>query len=156
MFEILNRFNVKYASLKKKGLEVHGLLVTDPKRKSHAIDISRPFLFDCRALPKKYEGLTVKARISGELPLEFQVDRTNADWHKVDYIWAPERFEAYVDRCLEHIRVKLGFPEMTRQEALDALCFGNFEEHCARCSQLITEGKIPAFKPRKSRLALAV
>lgn len=155
MFEILHRFGAKFAPLKKKGLEVHGLLMIDPKRKAHAIDISRPFMFDCRALPKKYEGLTVKARISGQLPEEFQVDRSREDWHKFDYIWAPERFEKFVDRSLDLIRENLQLPEMTREEALDALCFGNFEDHVTRCQQLIKDGKIPAYKDKKE-LAEAV
>jgi hypothetical protein len=35
---------------------------------------------------------------------------------------------------------------MTRQEMLDALAFGSFEEHKKKSLQLMKEGKIPPFK----------
>ena len=34
---------------------------------------------------------------------------------------------------------------MTKKELLDALCFGNFEEHKLKSNQLIKEGKLPAY-----------
>ncbi len=145
MFEILKDFETKYAALKKKGLKVTGLSLIDPKRKKHAIMISKPFLFDNRKLPKVYLGLSVKGRIEGVLPSEFQIDRTNPEWSKMNYIWAPERFEAYVDRCQDELKTYFQNPNMTKTEILDALCFGNFEEHKEKSKQLILEGKIPAY-----------
>jgi hypothetical protein len=35
---------------------------------------------------------------------------------------------------------------MSRSEMLDALAFGNFEEHVKKSTALMLEGKIPAFK----------
>jgi hypothetical protein len=35
---------------------------------------------------------------------------------------------------------------MTRQEMLDALAFGSFEDHKKKSLQLLKEGKIPPFK----------
>jgi hypothetical protein len=35
---------------------------------------------------------------------------------------------------------------MTKKEILDALAFGNFEEHKKKCLQLMKEGKIPPFR----------
>ena len=35
---------------------------------------------------------------------------------------------------------------MSRQEMLDALAFGNFEEHKKKALQLMKDGKIPPFK----------
>ena len=107
LYETLDRFEKKFASLKKKGLRVNGLKMIDPKRKKHVINISRPLVFDNRLLPKSFEGLEVKAVISGDLPMEFSVDRTRPDWQKKEYIWAPERFENYVDRCSDDIKKKL-------------------------------------------------
>jgi hypothetical protein len=151
MYDILKKFEEKYASLKKKGMHVEGLLLIDPKRKKHVISISKPFLFDSRKLPKRFEGLEIKSRIQGELPVEFTVNREIPDWHKREFIWAPERFENYVDRCFDEVRKKLEEPEMTREHMLDALCFGNFEEHRAKCELMVKEGKIPAFaKPAKA------
>jgi hypothetical protein len=145
MYDILKKFEEKYALLKKKGMQVEGLSLIDPKRKKHVINISKPFLFDNRKLPKRYEGLDIKSRIQGELPLEFNINREIPDWHKKDFIWAPERFEQYVDRCAAEICKKFDDPKMTREDMLDALCFGNFEEHKAKCELMVKEGKIPAF-----------
>jgi hypothetical protein len=145
MFEVLKDFESKYAPLKKKGLKVTGLSLVDAKRKKHAIMVSKPFLFDNRKLPKVYLGLSIKSRIEGDLPSEFQIDRTNPDWAKVNYIWAPERFEAYVNRCQDELKTYFQNPNMTKQEILDALCFGNFEEHKEKSIQMIKEGKIPAY-----------
>jgi hypothetical protein len=143
MFEILKNFESKYNTLKKKGLRIEGLSMIDPKRKKHVIMISKPFLFDNRQLPKIYEGLEVKSKIEGGLPEEFKVDKTTI---KKEYLWAPSKFEKYVDRCADEIRKQFGNPAMTRKEMLDALAFGNFEEHKKKSLQLMQEGKIPPFK----------
>jgi hypothetical protein len=115
----------------------------DPKRKKHVIMISKPFIFDNRLLPKKYEGLDIKSKIEGGLPKEFAF---NKDAVNKEYVWAPIKFEKYVDRCSEEIRKQFGNPDMSRGEMLDALAFGNFEEHKKKSLQLMAEGKIPPFK----------
>ena len=143
MFEILKNFETKFGSLKKKGLRIEGLTMIDPKRKKHVINISKPFLFDNRLLPKTYEGLDIKSKIEGGLPEEFKIDKETI---KKEYLWAPAKFEKYVDRCSEEIRKQFGNPSMTRQEMLDALAFGNFEEHKKKSLQLMKDGKIPPFK----------
>lgn len=140
MFDILKNFETKYAPLKKKGLRVEGLNMIDPKRKKHVIIISKPFLFDNRALPKSYEGLEIKSKIEGELPEEFKPTTGEKE-----YLWAPYKFEKFVDRCSEQIRKKFNNPEMTREEMLDALAFGSFQEHKEKCKRLMSEGKIPPF-----------
>ncbi len=61
-------------------------------------------------------------------------------------MWAPQHFEKFVDRCSTEIRKSFNSPEMTREDMLDALAFGNFEEHKKKCIQLMNDGKIPAFK----------
>ena len=149
MYDSLKRFEVKYAHLKKLGLRVNGLAITDPKKKTHVIDVSRPLIFDSRLLPKRFEGLDVKSKIQGDLPIEFKIDREQVDWHKLEYIWSPERFEKFVDRCAEEIKGKLENPKMNRSEMLSAICFGNFEEHKIKCEKLISEGKIPAYRENK-------
>jgi hypothetical protein len=143
MFEILKHFETKYGTLKKKGLRIEGLSMIDPKRKKHVIMVSKPFMFDNRQLPKVYEGLEIKSKIEGILPKEFAFKK---DAIKKEYVWAPSKFEKYVDRCAEEIRLQFGNPDMTRQDMLDALAFGNFEEHKRKSLQLMKEGKIPAFK----------
>lgn len=147
MFEILKSFETKYGHLKKIGLTIEGLAMVDVKKKKHVIKISRPLIFDNRLLPKKFEGLDIKTNIklNADMPTEFKVDRTEPDWHKKQYIWAPERFEKYVNRCEKEIKSQLNNPLMSKQEVLDALCFGNFEEHKQKSMQLIQEGKLPAY-----------
>lgn len=140
MFEILKDFEAKYSGLKKKGLRIEGLNMIDPKRKKHVIVISKPFVFDNRSLPKIYQGIEVKSKIEGGLPEEFKVEAGKG------YVWAPNHFEKFVDRCSTEIRKKFNNPEMSREEMLDALAFGNFEEHKKKCVQLMKEGKIPQFK----------
>jgi hypothetical protein len=143
MFEILKHFESKYGILKKKGLRIEGLSMIDPKRKKHVIMVSKPFMFDNRLLPKTYEGLDIKAKIEGTLPKEFAFKKDSA---KKEYIWAPAKFEKYVDRCSDEIRKNFNNPDMSREEMLDALAFGNFEEHKKKSLQLMKDGKIPPFK----------
>ena len=143
MFEILKSFESKFGSLKKKGLRIEGLTMIDPKRKKHVINISKPFLFDNRQLPKTYEGLDIKSKIEGGLPEEFKIEKEAL---VKEYLWAPNKFEKFVDRCSEDIKKQFGNPNMSRSEMLDALAFGNFEEHVKKSTALMLEGKIPAFK----------
>lgn len=143
MFEILKSFESKFGSLKKKGLRIEGLTMIDPKRKKHVINISKPFLFDNRLLPKTYEGLDIKSKIEGGLPEEFKIEKEAL---VKEYLWAPSKFEKYVDRCSEDIKKQFGNPTMSRKEMLDALAFGNFEDHIKKSTALMLEGKIPAFE----------
>lgn len=143
MFEILKSFESKFGSLKKKGLRIEGLSMIDPKRKKHVIMISKPFLFDNRLLPKTYEGLDIKSKIEGGLPEEFKIEKEAI---KKDYLWAPLKFEQFVDRCADDIKKQFNNPNMSRAEMLDALAFGSFEDHKKKTLTLMQEGKIPTFK----------
>ncbi|MEQ8325207.1 MAG: hypothetical protein RIC15_08715 [Vicingaceae bacterium] len=145
MYRTLDHFKERYKHLQKKGLRIQGIKLVDPEKKTHVIEVSRPLIFDSRMIPDRYEGLKVKRRIHGPLPDEFQIDREEVEWHKKEYIWAPERFERYVDRCADMIRKKLGNPEMSREDMLDALCFGDFEEHKKKVHKLVAEGKLPTY-----------
>ncbi|MEY4594312.1 MAG: hypothetical protein RIQ47_722 [Bacteroidota bacterium] len=145
LYDTLSRFEKKFAHLKKKGLRINGLKMIDPKRKKHVIDVSRPLVFDNRELPKSFEGIEVKAIIHGDLPTEFSIDRTQPDWSKKEYIWAPERFESFVDRCSDDIRKKLGDPKMSREDMLSALAFGDYNAHVEKTMTLIKEGKLPRY-----------
>ena len=145
MYRTLDNFKERYKHLEKKGLRILGLKLVDPTKKSHVLEISRPLIFDSRVIPDRYEGLRIKRRIHGPLPEEFQIDREAVDWHKKEYVWAPERFEKYVDRCSEEIRKELGDENMSREDLLDALCFGNFQAHKEKVDALIEAGDIPKY-----------
>lgn len=138
MFDVLDRFKRKFSELHQKGLRVEGLAEIDSVRKYKVINVSKPFIFDNRLLPKKFEGIVVKKRISGDLPEEFKEN-------KEKFIWSPDRYEKFVDRCASLIKDQLGNPEMTRDEMLDAVCFGDFNGHKVKCDQWVKEGKIPPY-----------
>ncbi|RME16103.1 MAG: hypothetical protein D6799_05335 [Bacteroidetes bacterium] len=143
MYAILKRFEERYGFLKKMGIGFEGIQMIDPIKKKHAIVLTRPFIFDCRLLPKKYEGIEVKVRIKGELPEEFKPKKAS------DYPFMPENFEKFVAKNLQTLRKHFQKPEMTKEELLDALAFGNFEEHKKNVQDILKE------KQRKARLARA-
>jgi hypothetical protein len=134
---IISEFKDQFGYLEKYGLRISGLgqLLDD-----YVISVSTPLIFDHRKLPKKFMGLDVRNGCS-ELPKEFE----NID-NKTQYIWAYQRFELCVDNNLELIRDKLESPNMSREEALDAICFGDFLKHKEHCIKWEKEGRIPKYK----------
>ncbi len=140
MYGTLKRFEERYGYLKKMGVTFEGIQMIDPIKRKQAIVLTRPFLFDCRLLPKKYEGVEIKIRIRGELPQEFKVNNSK------DYIFAPDKFEGYVSKNINKLRDYFEKPEMTKEEILDALAFGNFEEHKRNVQKLMREKNKPKRK----------
>lgn len=122
------------------GVTFEGIQMIDPIKKKQAIVLTRPFIFDCRLLPKRYDGIDIKVRIQGQLPDEFKTANSN------DYPFTPERFESYVEKNLSQLRAHFQKPEMTKAELLDALAFGNFEEHKKNVQNIMRE------KQRKARM----
>ncbi len=104
------------------------------------IGVTVPFVFDKRRIPDSFLSITVR-RFTKDLPPEFQVRDAGAE-----YVWAPERYELFVDRAAEEVRTKLGQPTMDRHEMLNALCGEDFDEFTARCRQWEKEGKIPSYR----------
>ncbi|NJK97005.1 MAG: hypothetical protein HC905_20655 [Bacteroidales bacterium] len=103
------------------------------------ISISVPFIFDHRQLPNEFMGLILRTDIY-DLPMEFQnIDTENK------YIWAYQRFEIFVDKHVDLIKQKLDNLNITRQEILDALCFGDYNKHKENCKKWESEGKIPSW-----------
>lgn len=102
-----------------------------------------PFLFDRRLLPKTYRGFELVICVEAyemntvsrdcSQPREFDVEETDEQigWH---HAYNPERYEAFVDRCDDVIKMVLKQPNMTRKDMLDALT-GDFDEHVERCKQ---------------------
>jgi len=108
------------------------------------IDYSHPFIFDHRIKPPSvFMGIHVSSRTPrNDYPPEFQVQDP-----ETEYLWAYQRYEAFVDRSPAEIRAKLGKPNMSREEMLDALSpNGNFEKWKQQCSELETIGKIPPYR----------
>jgi hypothetical protein len=137
---ILEQFRKKFPHLLKLGLQIGGIanLISD----SNVISVSTPFIFDNRLLPKSFMGLDIRSGTNiTDLPKEFQ--NINPD---NEYIWAYQRFEEFVDNNATLIREKLNNPNMTRNDMLDALCFGDFKRHEKQCLAWEAEGKIPKYK----------
>ena len=76
-----------------------------------------------------------------DVPYEFQ---TGAD--RSAYMWAPPRYEAYVDREADEIRARLGDPDMTREEMLHALIGIPFDEFVALTEEGIRKGFIKDYR----------
>ena len=87
-------------------------------------------------------GLIVRSGIpESEMPLDFQSIDNNKE-----YIWAYQRFEEFVDNNIGLIRKTLGKPDMTREDILDAICFGDFKKHRDMCLQWENDGAIPKWR----------
>ncbi|MDT8411347.1 MAG: hypothetical protein RQ875_02700 [Vicingaceae bacterium] len=138
----INSFRKKYKHLEKFGLEIGGIAEL---MGTYVIAVSHPLIFDNRWLSKKFEGIDIRSSTSGELPKEFVVDQSDMFWYEKYYVWAPERFEKFVDRCGDEIREKLKNPTMTRDDMLDALCFGDFKKHKKLVEENIKSGKLPEY-----------
>ncbi len=142
---IISEFKKQYGYLQIFGLQIHGVgnLISD----YNVISISVPFIFDKTKLPEKFMGLDLRSVTAvDDLPIEFRSINSHNE-----YIWAYQRFEAFVDKHSEEIRKTLQNPKMTRKEMLDALCFGNFENHKQQCILWESEGKIPKWEQNGSR-----
>lgn len=138
---ILQQFNENYAHLYEFGLQLDG--VSELKRNQFVISVSVPFIFDHRRIPKEFNGLLVRSSIRGELPEEFK----NLNPEK-DYIWAYQRFESFVNNNESIIKKELGNLSLSRNEILDAICFGDFQQHKRKCIQWEDMGKIPSWTKR--------
>jgi hypothetical protein len=95
---------------------------------THHISFWVPFIIDNRKIPKFFQGFRVDTiTISTTEPAEFDFgDREDVSWEE----WRnPKLFEDFVNRCENEIRLKLGNPEMTRDEILDALAYGDFKKY---------------------------
>jgi hypothetical protein len=108
VLDVLERFRKKYQHLEECGLKINGLQEINSEKRTTVISISKPLIFDSRLIPDKFEGLKIKRTIHGKLPEEFKVRKPDNDGNMLDYIWAPERFEKFVDRHTEEIRKKTG------------------------------------------------
>lgn len=125
-----------------------GLSPNDPCPDSGRLPIVVPIVFDHRKAPQTYQGLELQYAVTIDLlsdpslevesvPKEFADGMTDAlHW---DDLFGPERIKAFVRRCPNFIRKRLGQPEITQSEMLDALAFGDFKAHTELCKQLKQE-----------------
>lgn len=139
--EIEENFKKDFGGL--RGLKIHGL---SDRFGEIVISVSHPFIFDSRQLPKEYKGFRVHTGIpEDELPKEFQI---KGFWG--GYVWAYQRYENFIDRCIDQIREELKNPNLTKEDALDAFCPGNdFKAWVEQCKIWERQGVIPKYSEEK-------
>ena len=96
------------------------------------IEVLHPFIFDVRLIPKEFNGIEVVERIADNYPKDFPSiysKSTFEDWY------SPEWYVKFVDKNLELISNKIKIPNLTREEALDALT-GDFKKHVNSCIKM--------------------
>ena len=124
---------------------VQGLVVSEEPGIYHGgswvIDVTHPFIFDRRRLPREHLGVWLHTGVELPLPPEFS-DQLYPD----GYAWSPPNFERFVDRCANEIRHRLGNPTMSRAEMLHALSGMPFEDFDAHCRESVKKGNIPPFE----------
>jgi len=99
------------------------VVVRDPP--IYQIEVWRPFLFDKRLIPNEFNGIKVIDQFYGSYPNEFPSDNSALP---IEEFESPERYIKFVDNNLELISKKIEIPNISREEALDALT-GDFKKH---------------------------
>lgn len=92
-----------------------------------------------------FNGITVQNVWVGEFPDEFPSDNEEPP---LEVWYAPERYQQYVSRNLNLIRETLNHPNMSEEEALDALT-GDFQQHVDWHEGLKRKASTGKVKPSK-------
>lgn len=153
---IIEEFEEYYKHLIDLGLEVFGLFgqrevskgeslviglsqeITTGKfdHQTAHISVMIPFVFDYRILPKTFNGIEVRCAVKCDtIPYCFSY-LEEEEGVPYDVYYAPDKFLDYVDNNIDEIRLKLKRPDISKEEALDAICFGNFDKHVEKCEEI--------------------
>ena len=90
------------------------------------IEVSHPFIFDNRLVPKEFENIEViNITYVNSFPMEFDV--SNDEEILIAEFYHPKRYMKFVERELKSISKKLLIKDLTKEEALDALT-GDFKK----------------------------
>lgn len=103
------------------------VIVHDPP--IYQIEVWRPFVFDVRLIPAEFNGIKVVDQFVGSYPSEFPSDNAALPLEEFE---APERYIKFVNNNLGLISKTLLLPNLTRDEALNALT-GDFNKHINWC-----------------------
>lgn len=110
------------------GDEYDGTIVF--KHTSLSITVFHPFIFDNRLVPSSYKGIEVQNVTIGKYPKEFP------DFEKrmmpLYIAFNPQYYINFVYNNINLLKTKLNNPNLSKQEALDALT-GNFKKHIEDC-----------------------
>jgi len=136
--KVLSKFKEEYGNIPR--LEILGKGIYHGG--TWVISVKYPFIFDKRKIPKSFLGVDIRGGTpNGDLPEEFQICNT-----KKEYVWAPERYEKFVDKYMEKIKRELGSLNIDRLEILSALCGQDFNEHIQQCKEWESKGIIPSYQ----------
>jgi len=111
----------------------------------YQIEVWRPFIFDVRLIPTEFNGIKVVDRLIGSYPSEFPGENAALP---IEEYKAPERYIKFVDNNIGLISKKIKIPNLTREEALDALT-GDFKKHIKWCNDM----RISMIKDEKDNIA---
>jgi hypothetical protein len=131
---VFDRFQAAYGQIKGVTIDGPGIYHCG----EWIIYLTHPFIFDRRTLPEYYLGIRILSGRALPLPPEFEGQRLPRA-----YVWAPNNFERFVDRCGGEVRSQLRRPAMTREEMLDALLGHSFEEFRRRYHDAVRKGILP-------------
>ncbi|MBI2279160.1 MAG: hypothetical protein HYU68_00480 [Bacteroidetes bacterium] len=93
------------------------------------IHVNHPFIFDNRLVPTEFNGIKVtNITIDGAYPSEFFDDIEENEPTPFYRLEDPEKYINYVNKHIDSIRKQLLSPEMSKEEALDAIT-GDFTKH---------------------------
>lgn len=123
--------------------ETNKTIVYDPPQIE--VEIRHPFIFDVRRIPKEFNGIKVVEELIGKYPDEFPSEFASLsfeDWY------SPEWYVKFVDNNLDLISKKIKIPNLTREDALDALT-GDFKKHVNSCIKM----RIDRRKEEKENIA---
>ncbi|MBW6479931.1 MAG: hypothetical protein K0B37_10920 [Bacteroidales bacterium] len=148
--EVIAAFEQQHAQLFEKGLFITGIYQDADDNQSkdglsigiaHSLEpddeikpecchmsVMHPFIFDNRKIPESFIGVRVMNIVQADtIPPEIEeivYDPAGfEDWH------TPGQYERYVRENMIEIRSALKQPDLTYEEALDAICFGDFAKY---------------------------
>ncbi len=159
MPKILERFVKKHKNLiEDYGLDVVGIFGDIKTNNSNEINITTsqeiksddfnnddvhiscliPFIFDHRQLPASFEGVRVICGIiDNTIPAIFSDGINEREPVFFDQYWNPDKFVRFVEGNIDKIKEGLKRPSVTRKEALDAICFGDYNAHVEKCEEIL-------------------
>lgn len=103
----------------------------------HGMHIRVPVIFDHRKIPKLYKGLKVRTVVITDKPPHREWDFGDREIISYEESANPRKYIDFVNRCAVEIRLQLKNPNMTFEEMLDAICWGDFEKYKAEYEQAI-------------------
>ena len=91
------------------------------------LSVMHPFIFDNRKIPKVYMGVRVLNIVRADtMPSELEEIVYDPAGFEMNY--TPGQYFAFIQENMDLIRATLKEPEMSFDEMLDAICFGDFNK----------------------------